>query len=408
VNELVPLRGVLYDPARAGPIERLLAPPYDVISPADREALAALDEHNIVRVIVPQGDYAGAARLLSGWIAQGVLRRDDEPALYRYQQTFDSDGRTWTRSGFIGGLRLRRFDERWILPHERTLAAPKLDRLNLWRACRSVQSQIFGLYSDPAGETEKPFAALDRRPPELEGRTPDGIVHRLWRLTDAAAQRRVAEALAPRRVYIADGHHRYETLLALRDELGVQSGSFFLCRMEDPGLRVLATHRVVFGLASFSPAALLQSAAAFFTVERFTGSDVRGELAARGARAPTIGVASGGEIHFLSLKEDADLSRIPGPPVLRRLDVTLLHSLLLEGILGIDRAAQEKQTHLRYVKDLDQAVADRGAQAAFLLNPTPLDDLRAAADAGEVLPQKSTYFFPKLASGLVVVPFEGA
>src|SRR5207237_2495265 len=160
--------------------------------------------------------------------------------LYRYQQTFSSEGREWTRSGFIGGLRLRRFDERAVLPHERTLAAPKADRLALWRACRTVQSQIFGLYSDPAGETEKPFAALDAQPPELEARTPDGTVHRLWRLTDAAAQRRVAEGLAHHKVYIADGHHRYETMLALRDELRaegsgprstIEFGSFFLCRM---------------------------------------------------------------------------------------------------------------------------------------------------------------------------------
>src|SRR3954464_5691020 len=138
----------------------------------------------------------------------GVLRRDATPELYRYQQLFDSEGRTWTRSGFIGGLRLRRFDDRWILPHERTLAAPKADRLSLWRACRSVQSQIFGLYSDAAGETEKPFAGPDATPPALEARTLDGVVHKLWRLTNPDACQRVAEALAPRKVYIADGHHR--------------------------------------------------------------------------------------------------------------------------------------------------------------------------------------------------------
>lgn len=394
-----------------------------MISPAEREALAALSPHNVAHVILPAGAgderYAAAAQKLREWRSTGVLRRDQRPAIYRYQQTFEAEDRTWTRTGFICGLRLRRFEERAVLPHERTLAAPKLDRLKLWRACRAIQSQVFGLYSDPAGETEAALGAPGA--PELEARTGDGIVHRLWRLTDPAAQRRLAEAMAPRKVYIADGHHRYETMLALRDELRaegsgprstIEYGSFFLCRMEDPGLRVLATHRVLSGLASFSPPVFLKAAGAYFSIESASPGApdaVRAELARRGESAPTLGLACGGQLFFLSLRQDADLSSIPVPPVLRRLDVTLLHSLLLEGVLGVDRAAQEKQTNLRYVKDLGQALAEARApsvQATFLLNPTRLEELRAAADAGEVLPQKSTYFFPKLASGLVMVPLD--
>src|SRR5258708_1468507 len=225
--EIAPLRGVLYDPARAGPLERVLAPPYDVISPAEREALAALSPYGIVHLILPAGEgnekYAAAARRYGEWRAAGILRRDERPAIYRYQQTFASRGRTLTRKGFICGLRLRHFEERVVLPHGGRLSAPRADRLALSRACRAYFSQVFGFYSDPAGESEAAFEPLAGRAPELEATTGDGITHRLWRLTDLAAQLRVADALRQRRVYIADGHHRYETMLALRHDLPAQS-----------------------------------------------------------------------------------------------------------------------------------------------------------------------------------------
>jgi uncharacterized protein (DUF1015 family) len=414
--EIEPLRGVLYDAAKAGAHDRLLAPPYDVISPQERESLSALSPHNVVRLILPQGEgderYPNAARLYREWLSAGFLRRDGQPAIYRYQQQFTAEGKSYIRTGFIGRVRLRRFEERVVLPHERTLSAPKQDRLKLTRACGAWFSQVFALYSDPSGTAEAPFQALAGRPPEIEARTGDGTTHRLWRLTDAGAQGRLKEAMADRRAYIADGHHRYETMLALRDELGTegaQYGPIFLCRMEDPGLAVLATHRVVHSLPSFDLEGALRRAGQFFTAEEQRPGEpeaVRAELARRGQRGPTVGLASGGRLFFLTLRPDANLlEAVPGPEVLRRLDVTLLHSLLLERILGVDRAAQEKQTNLRYVKDLGQALRDAagaGVQAAFLLNPTRVQDLKAVADAGEVMPQKSTYFFPKLASGMVI------
>ncbi len=418
--EIAPLRGVLYDGGKAGPFDRLLAPPYDVISPADWQVLAGLSPHNVVRLILPQGEgdakYANAAQLYRQWLGDGTLRRDGEPALYRYQQIFTAEGRSYTRTGFIGRVKLRRFDERVVLPHERTLSAPKMDRLKLTRACGAWFSQVFGLYSDPSGATDAAFEPVANRPPEIEARTGDGTTHRLWRLTDAAAHRRVQAAMAEKKVYIADGHHRYETMIALRDELkteAAQYGPLFLCRMEDPGLAVLPTHRIVHSLPSFDLARTLQRAGEFFSADEQAPGDpdsLRTELARRGRRAPALALCSGGRLFYLSLKPDADLSQaVPGPAVLRRLDVTLLHSLLLERILGIDRAAQEKQTNLRYVKDLGQALRESGGtgvQAAFLLNPTKVEDLKAVADAGEVMPQKSTYFFPKLASGLVISSLE--
>jgi uncharacterized protein (DUF1015 family) len=435
--EIAPFRGILYTP-KAGPAERLLAPPYDVISDGDRARLAALDPHNCVRLILPKdergGDsdekYAVAARDLRAWLAAGILGRDDAPALYRYHQIFrepgaDGGGRSFTRKGFICRIRLRRFDEGVVLPHERTLAGPKADRLKLKRATRCHLSQVFGLYSDPARATDEPFERVEREAPALEGTTSDGVTQRLWRLTDAAAQKRVVAALADQKVYIADGHHRYETMLTLRDELRAESGggprssveygTIFLANMDDPGLLVFPTHRVVHGLPDFDFDRLVERARAWFTVEsgRLGGAaEVRERLARAGRTAPSFAAAAGDQLALLTLRPDVDLARAPslaGPEVARTLDVTLLHALVIEGILGIDRAAQERQTNLRYLKDTAAAVEEararpNGAQVVFLMNPTRVQQVKAVADAGEVMPQKSTFFYPKLASGLVLNP----
>jgi uncharacterized protein (DUF1015 family) len=428
--EISAFRGILYDTMKAGPAEKLLAPPYDVISDEERARLAALDPHNCVRLILPEGEgdekYAQAATDLRRWMSEGILRRDEQPALYRYHQTFTQEGKTATRKGFICRIRLHRFDERIILPHERTLAGPKADRLKLKRACRAHLSQVFGLYSDPSRTSDAAFEKVETEAPLLEGKTPDGVLQRLWRLTDAVAQRQVAKLLSDKKIYIADGHHRYETMLALREELrkettssrsSIEFGTIFLANMDDPGLLVFPTHRVVHSLQSFDRLVVLEKARAFFSVEEGPLTDaatVRGELDGRGRSAPTVALVVGAKIAYLTLRRDAPLERVrslSGPAVLRTLDVTLLHALLLEEILGIDRAAQEKQTNLRYLKDLGAALAEArapGVQAVFLMNPTKVKEVQAVADAGEVMPQKSTFFYPKLASGLVINPLDPA
>jgi uncharacterized protein (DUF1015 family) len=424
--EIAPFRGILYT-HKAGAPDKLLAPPYDVISSADREKLAALDPHNCVQLILPSGNgdekYAHAAQLLREWIDAGILARDDEPALYRYHQSFTAEGRTATRKGFICRIRLARFDERIVLPHERTLAGPKADRLKLKRAARAHLSQVFGLYADPERQSDRPFERVEASAPALHGTTSDGVEQKLWRLTDRAAQAEIVRLLADKKIYIADGHHRYETMLALRDELRAEShgnarssveyGTIFLANMDDPGLLVFPTHRVVHGLDGFDAAAVIARAAAHFTVEEAAiagAAETRARLAELGRRAPSFALAHGNRIAFLTLRRDVDLSHVPslrGPEVLRTLDVTLLHALVIEDILGIDRAAQEAQTNLRYVKDTQQALDEAKSptvNAVFVMNPTPVAHVKAVADAGEVMPQKSTFFYPKLASGLVINP----
>src|SRR5438445_118230 len=258
--------------------------------------------------------------------------------------------------------------------------------------------------------------------PGLEGRTDDGTVHRVWRLTEPLAQRRVAAALADAKLYIADGHHRYETMLAVRDELrplarsprsSIEFGSLFLTGMEDPGLVVLPTHRVVHGLDGFELDRFLPRLRERFAVEELRGvspEQLRERLAAAGRTSPAFALLSGSRALLATLRPGQEAA-VAGPSVLRRLDVAVLHTLILEELLGIDRSAQERQTNLRYVKDLAGAFEEarrQEVQVVFLLNPTGVTQLRAVADAGEIMPQKSTYFYPKLASGLLLNPIDPA
>ncbi len=434
--EIAPFAGIVYDAHDAGDVVRLLAPPYDVFTDAERESLAAADPHNFVRLILPKDHldedsdekYEIAGERLIAWQAQGVLKRDAHPALYRYAQTFTppDGGDTVTRRGFIARVKLERFGEGSILPHERTLAGPKADRLKLMRATRAHLSQVFGMFPDPERRVEHAFAHLDEQAPFLDATTPDKVRQRLWRLTDPDKIAAIATVLRDAKVYIADGHHRYETMLALRDELSaghevsprssVNYGSIFLCSIDDPGLLVFPTHRVIHGLATFDRAALLGGARAFFTVDEtavVAAEEVRAELARRGQAGPSFAVATGNQLAYLTLRNDVDLGEMGGngaalTGATSRLDVTLLHALVIEKLLHIDRAAQEKQTNLRYLKDTRAALAaahDADVQAVLLMNPTPVADVRRVADAGEVMPQKSTFFYPKLASGVVVNPF---
>ncbi len=431
--EIAPFRGILYDPSRVD-ASRVLAPPYDVIDAEERGQLMALDPHNAVRLILPDGEgdakYPEAARVLDAWLADGSLQRDARPALYRYHQVFTSaelGGRTVTRRGFIAAVRLHRFEERIVLPHERTLSGPKADRLKLMDATSAHFSQIFTMYSDPAGETDRAFAPAERRTPTLDGTTADGTRHVLWRVDDAETIGRVARHLAPLPLYIADGHHRYETMLALRDRMRERAGgasdprspaefgTLFLCNMDDPGLVVLPIHRLVSGLADFQPDTFLAKVAPWFDATPLGGAaldadQVRTALADSSRLRPSFVAAfPGRDPVLLALRASVSPASagVAGPSAVSGLDVSVLHGLVLEQALGIDRAAQEAQTNIDYVKDTAKAlrrVAAGEGQVAFLMHATRIDQVKAVADAGEFMPQKSTFFYPKIASGVVINP----
>lgn len=434
--EIAPFRGVLYDFTKVD-ASAVLAPPYDVIDDAGRAALADKDPKNCIRLILPAGDgdakYAAAAETLDGWLDDGTLVRDERPAIYRYHQIFTSaelGGAQVTRRGFIAAVRLHRFDEGVILRHELTLKGPKIDRLNLMKATGAHLSQIFTLYSDPAQETDRAFAAVEKGEPVFDGVTDDGTRHRLWRVTDRETIGQVAKVIASRKLYIADGHHRYETMIALRDHMREQAGgeldrdsageygTLFLANMDDPGLVVLPTHRLVHSLADFDSAALLDKASRFFTARSIEGgasdaASIRRLLADAGTSGPSVALVLPGsdDAHVLTLKPDFDPAGagLELPAVLRQLDVSVLHGVIFEHILGITKEAQEAKTNLRYYKDTTKALAERGeGQALFLMNATPVAQVRAVSDAGEVMPQKSTFFYPKIASGVLFTKVDPA
>jgi len=430
--EIAPFRGYLYDPAKA-PADKVVAPPYDVIDAKQREQLAKRSKYNCVHLVLPEGEgdkkYANAAARMNKWIDDGVLVRDVRPALYRYHQSFELaelGGRRITRKGFICAVRLHDFSERVILPHERTLEGPKIDRLKLMEATSCHSSQIFCMYSDAANVTDRAFKNAERKDPDIDVVTDDKTRHILWRVADNEAIADVRRFMSQVNLYIADGHHRYETMLALRNKWRAKQddgflpskstgefGTMFLCNMSDEGLVVFPTQRLVHGLSEFKLDDALQKAEAFFTVTKLEGAaknlkKLRESLAKAGQESPSFCVIAPkrADAWLLSYRAGVNLAQlgIVGSGTYVHLDVTLLHELVLDRVLGIDKEAQHARTNIKYIKDTAQAIERTAAgegQVCFLMNPTPLDQVRHIADAGEFMPQKSTYFFPKIATGLV-------
>jgi uncharacterized protein (DUF1015 family) len=428
---IAPFRALRFDFTRVADPSLLIAPPYDVIGETQRQELEARHARNIVHLDLPRGEgddrYQNARRQLDAWLAEGSLRQDGRPAIYRYEQTFSFEGasgrRSYTRKGFISLIELTPFSERIVLPHEHTLSGPKLDRFKLIQATRAHFSQVFSLYRDPAATAESALDQACTGPADVDTTTPDGCRHRLWVVSNPAVIATVAKALAPRQVMIADGHHRYETMIGIRDALrpaGVPMGKsladwgvMFFARAEDPGLLVLPTHRMVHGLAGDALATLAERSRPWFDVsegKEETPAAIEQRLLAEGEKTVSFGLRRAGVpgITWLRLKPDADLTRL-GPPTLARLDVSVLHGLVLGPLLGIDAEAMAKQSYLTYSHDLQVTLARVAAsdvQAAFLMNATKVDQVLDACEAGFVLPQKSTYFQPKLATGLVMARIE--
>ena len=425
--KIVAFRALRFDPTRLPDAAKVIAPPYDVISDDQRKQLEAQDAHNIVHLDLPRGEgdakYLHAREWLDSWFADGSLREDAQPAIYRYEQTFSFDAgtgsRTYTRKGFIALIELSPFSARVVLPHEHTLSGPKADRFKLIKATQAHFSEIFSLYRDVEGETEIALERATTGAPTVDATTPDGCRHCLWVVTDSATIAAVARVMAPKQVMIADGHHRYETMIAIRDALrpagaapGTSQADFgpmFFARAEDPGLLVLPTHRMVHDLSLETLEELPGRCEPWFTVEDGDERDVAaiGErLRREGERAVTFAVRRPNQDRtiWLRLRQDVDLSRL-GPPTLGCLDVSVLHGLILEPLLGIGAEAMAAQRNLSYSHDMRETlcrVASGAAQAAFIMNATKVNQVLDACEAGFVLPQKSTYFQPKLATGLVM------
>jgi uncharacterized protein (DUF1015 family) len=400
-----PLQGYRFRGGTGRDVSRVVAPPYDQISPAMQAELYALSAWNIVRVSHPRdepgGDrYRTARTTLEAWLADGVWSREEAPAVYPYQQTYTLHGRPVTRTGFIALGEVSDYTEGVVLPHERTHAGPKRDRMQLLEATGADVGLLFMLVGDPAGDLRAATAPAGE--PIAEARDLKGEHHRLWRLTAPAAMARAQSLMAPRQVIIADGHHRYETAVEYarrHPEARHKLMAFFA--LEAPGLTIFPNHRLVHNVERFDVEDLLDVAVRWFDVA---------PLADPAGFRPdnrTLGVVAGADAATLTLREDrADWIAWPEGTsrAWRGLAVSILHEGVLRPLLGIDDAKLEAGTHVDYTADQAEAVrlGREGAyQAAFLIAPTTPEELQAVVRGGELLPQKSTHFYPKLLDGLV-------
>lgn len=420
-----PFRARMYRFEPGADLSDVTAPPYDVVSPDQRARLLEANPHNVVALELPDGPldpsvpgnrYETGAETWRRWHDEGVLVEDSSPAIYVVEQSWEHEGTPIRRRGFIAAVRLHPFSDGVVLPHERTLPKAISDRLDLTRATAANLSQVFGLFSDPAGETDTLFDAAIAEEPLCTSTDADGVVSRLWAIRDAASIDAVSAIIGDRQVFIADGHHRYTTALAYRDERRAEDAAagttpadpaydfvmMTLVNMDDPDLLVLPTHRRARAEGVFDADGFWTALAEHFDLTDAGDSPVSTLDAA--PRTAFVVRTADGSMRLATIKADLDPAHViqaDHSDGWKRLDVTVLQELILKPLLGIDPDAPDTLDRLSFAKTVDDAFAD-GADVAFLLNATRMDQLREVALAGETMPQKSTYFYPKLASGLVM------
>jgi uncharacterized protein (DUF1015 family) len=407
-----PLRALHYDLAKVGGLQNVMAPPYDVIDSAQRTELEGRSPYNVVRIDLPVGDdpYEAAAQELAAWRSDGVIVQDVEPAVWVLEQDYTGpDGQTRTRQGFLARVRVEDYGPGRIRPHERTHPGPKEDRLKLTRATKANLSPIFSLYSDTDGRARATLQAATAAEPWDQTTDEDGTANRLWRVTDPGAIEGLSTSLADVELLIADGHHRYETARVFAEEVGGEGDHRYvlmcLVALEDPGLTVFPTHRLLQGLRPDQHETLAGAIRNDFEVEELEST---ADLAPDYGDRVTIGYI---DSHFrrpflLTLKDpaiaDAALAEHAEP--YRRLDTAVLEALILKGALQMTDEDIDHLTGLGYARNFEEALGliERGEfDAAFFMAPTPVEQVQAVAAAGESMPPKSTYFFPKVPTGLI-------
>jgi uncharacterized protein (DUF1015 family) len=425
VAEILPFRALLYHPAKV-PLGNLLSPPYDMISAAEQADFYARDARNVVRLeFSKEADpYIGADRTLHEWLRIGILSHDDQPSIYLVSQKFkDRSGRNVRRNGFAALCRLDEPRKKTVLPHEKTFPKPKEDRLRLLSQTKAMFSPIFSIYSDPSRMIEKSYVSVSSEPPFISGEL-EGVSHDVWRVTDGETLTQLQRVMRRSQVFIADGHHRYETALEFqrirRSEGPSPSGSegynytlMYFSNVEEEGLVVFPFHRVIRGVRDFDPRRFLEALSTGFDVRQLDDS----EQLFRAFRAHAVhrfGIALAGDTktYLATLKEAREVDDLLPhhiPKELKQLDVVLLHEYILSRVLKLDANSATSGPTVDFVRDESDAVAlvrEAKAQVAFLVNPTPVEQVQTVARAGLTMPQKSTYFYPKLPAGLIMYDLE--
>jgi uncharacterized protein (DUF1015 family) len=419
-------------------LDDVVTQPYDKISPAMQQAYYQRSPYNLVRIILglpelfdaERGEsvYTRAARDLNAWREEGILIQEKDPCIFAYSQRFKVPGTETVkeRRGFIALGKLHDYSEQVVFRHEQTLSKPKGDRLNLLKATHAHFGQIFMLYSDPARSVEK-ILYDDNGTADAEVTDEYGVLHRVWRVADPAVINLLTTAMADKKLIIADGHHRYETALNYSKEHEAKGAAkaehstsdlpqpaypeaavmMTFVNMDSDGLVILPTHRVVHSLEGFEAAGFRAKAEEFFTVDKLAESDATSYMATLGAeQSPAFVAVLSDGAYLLRAKPETCLPALGFlPERQRQLDLSFLHTIVLDRLLGLDAEKVREQTNIRYLRDAGEAVelVRRGeANATFLTNPVSMEQLREVAFAGDVMPQKSTDFFPKLMSGLTI------
>lgn len=441
--EIRTFRGVRYNPAITGDLSAVVSAPYDIIAPEAQESYYARSGYNAIALELgsqrsdddaAHNRYTRAAATYRAWRESGVVKADPSAGFYLYEEEFVERGQPLVRRSLVAPIRLADWAERVVLPHEFTLPGPKVDRLNLLNATHVQFSPLLAMYDDP-GAIGRLISSASTRPPTISFTLAPGMVsaaalaHRLWYLSDSDLVKQVVDTFRGLQVYIADGHHRYETALVYRDQCrragaSKDSPSEFvlmaLVETRDPGMRILPTHRLLNGLGPIDAPVILRRLGECFEVERIRASDVRPDAPVawpdddepRRSAFTVLGLEQGWA-HQLRLRASVDLSReLPDvPTVLQALDTVVLQRLIFEQVFGLSALDVEKGERILFTRDpreASRAFAEGRAQVVVFLNPTPMDQIRAAARAGERMPQKSTYFYPKPVTGTVFYDHEVA
>jgi uncharacterized protein (DUF1015 family) len=439
--KIAPFRGITYNQGKAGAIETLVCPPYDIISPAEQQELYRKSPYNVIRLEYgltspADGDednrYTRSAAVLEDWFRSAVLQDSGEPGFFLYEMEYRAGTGPKRLRGIICLVRIEDYDSGIVKPHETTLSGPKTDRLNLLRTCKATFSQIFSLFSDPPGNVAGILAKVARKP-EMEVTHSDGVTHRIWSLIDRNDIDAIVRELSDKNIFIADGHHRYDTALNYRNERRKAAGSYtgeegfnyvamFLARLEDPGLTILPAHRALFNLTDFNAQKFEDDLNRYFDIERID-FDKKSEskdlltvldtMTHRADHAHVFGMRIKGEhsYYLLTLRNEADMDvLLPAKsPAYRKLDVSILHHLIIDKLLGISMQTHKLGLNIEYVKDAEEAdkrVHDNAAEIVFFMNPTKVREVKEVATVGERMPQKATYFYPKLLTGLVMHKLE--